>query len=73
MKRKIQRYASSIYSSEVICRAISDYRKIAKISLSEQKGYFICSFSDCIVDPDKVVSEFGNYLIELMNSRGEIV
>ena len=70
MKTKVQRYTKLFYPEKVIHRAIIDYRRIADISFSEDDGYNMCTFSHCIVDPTRVMQEFGNYLIELINSGG---
>lgn len=71
MKSDKQRFSKAFYSSEAIKSAIKDYRKIASISCAEENGYYVCTFSKCITDPQRVICEFNNYLIELMNSRGD--
>lgn len=71
MKNDEQRYSKDFYTVEAVIIAIKDYRKIATITMREEGRYYVCSFSKCIVDPKRVVFEFNNYLIELMNSRGE--
>ena len=66
----MQRYAKEFYSSDVIHKAINDYRAIASISVSEEVRYYVCDFSNCVIDPNTVILEFNNYLIELMHTRG---
>ena len=70
MKNDIQRFSKAFYSSESIKRAIKDYKRIATITCSEEERYYVCRFSNCVIDTQKVINEFNNYLIELMNSRG---
>ena len=70
MKNNVQRYAKGFYSALDVSRAVKDYKRIATITLYEEKDYYVCKFSNCITDPRRVVLEFNNYLIELMNSRG---
>ena len=70
MKSNTHRYSKDFYKANDIIKAIGDYRKLAAITMSEEDGYYVCSFSYCILEPRIIVSEFDNYLIELMNSRG---
>lgn len=70
MKSNIQVYHKTLYPLPVLLTAIEDYRRIAEISLSDDGDYFRCSFTNCVVDPVRVVYEFHNYLIELLNSQG---
>lgn len=71
MKSDKQRYSKAFYSIEAIRSAIKDYKKIASISYAEQNGYYVCTFSKCITNTQRVIYEFNNYLIELMNSQGD--
>lgn len=71
MKNNEQTYSKAFYSKIVLAAAIKDYKKIAKIKLSEDAEYFKCEFSKCAAATQLVIDEFGNYLIELMNSHGE--
>ena len=73
MKSSDNRYSKEFYRADDVSAAIRDYKKLAKITISEENGYYICTFSDCLIDPKRIVLEFDNYLIELMNSRGEHV
>ena len=70
MKSNIQFYHKDLYPLSVLMTAIDDYRHITEISLSEEGVYFRCTFSNCVVDSERVVCEFHNYLIELLNSQG---
>ncbi|MGI6337107.1 MAG: HxsD-like protein [Eubacteriales bacterium] len=71
MESDKQRFSKAFYSSEAIRSAIKDYKKIASISYAEENGYYVCTFSKCITKTQRVIYEFNNYLIELMNSRGD--
>ena len=71
MKNNKQRFSKAVYSSDAINSAIKDYVKIASITYSEVDEYYVCTFSKCITDTDRVIKEFGNYLVELMNSQGD--
>ena len=51
--------------------AIRDYGRIATIILHDNRDNYLCTFCDCVVDTKRVMHEFGNYLIELMNTQGE--
>ena len=70
MKSNTQFYHKKLYTLPILLTAIEDYKRIADISLSHEGDYFLCAFSNCVVDPERVVCEFHNYLIELLNSQG---
>ena len=71
MRNNEQVYTKAFYRKEVLNQAINDYKKIAKIKLLEDDEYFKCKFFQCVVDTPLVINEFNNYLIELLNSKGE--
>lgn len=71
MRSNEQVYTKTFYPKEVLNQAIDDYKKIAKIKLLEDGEYFKCEFFRCAVDTQLVINEFNNYLIELLNSKGE--
>ena len=68
MNTNTKSFPKTIYSKGAIIKAIDDYKKLAKIDLSENLEYYICDFADCVIDPERIIKEFGNYLIEIMNS-----
>jgi hypothetical protein len=70
MKNNIRFYSKDLYPQKVIETAIEDYKNISKIIVSSNKNGFVCCFSDCLVDETRVVAEFDNYLIELINKWG---
>lgn len=64
-----QKYSKEFYSMDTLKQAKKDYMRIARIVISEDKDYFYCEFTNCAVEAGRVINEFNNYLIELMNSR----
>lgn len=68
MKNKVQYYSKEFYSISIIQKAIHAYSKLAVIDISEERDCYKCIFSDCIIDSERIVCEFDNYLIELLNS-----
>lgn len=71
MRNDTQVYPRAIYNRKVIEAAIEGYRHIATIELIENQTHFICRFSKCVVDEQRVFCEFNNFLIELMNTQVE--
>lgn len=71
MRSNEQVYTKIFYSQEVLNKAINDYKKIAKIKLFEDGEYYKCEFFQSAVDIQIVINEFNNYLIELLNAKGE--
>jgi len=62
-------FTHSIYTTEVVRRAIADYENICRIVSLETEKATRCVFSDSIADLDLTVKEFANYLVELAISR----
>jgi hypothetical protein len=60
MRNKL-RLPKAIYSKKAIDAAIIDYMHIAKIELMENQTHYICKFSKCVVDEQRVLCEFNNY------------
>lgn len=73
MKNNEQLYTKAFYTKKVLIAAINDYKKIARIKLLEDDEHYRCEFYKCAVDTQVVMNEFNNYLIELMNSRGDSI
>ena len=71
MISSIHRYSKEFYRFDDVAAAIKDYKKLTTITMSEEHGYYVCTFSNCLIEPRRIVLEFNNYLIELMNSHGE--
>ena len=68
MKNDVQYYSKEFYPVEIIQNAIQAYRKLAVISVSEAQEHYTCRFTDCVIDNERIICEFNNYLIELLNS-----
>ena len=67
--KAVLRYPKSIYGRDVLLRAISDYRRICRVSLAEDETSYVCEFRDSVVDIHLTAREFSNYLIEIANRR----
>lgn len=59
-----------IYSNKAITETIKAFQKLATIELAESEQYYICKFSQCRYEKTITMNEFGNYLIDLMNTKG---
>ena len=70
MKSSIKHYSGKIYSKEAILSAIHDYKRLTTIKLTINDEYYTCEFTDCKYDSKRIIAEFDNYLIELLNSHG---
>lgn len=69
MKINTRKYSKQFYTRDVIISGIEDYKKLSIIELSEDEEYYFCFFNSCIIDPERIMLEFDNYLIELLNSH----
>lgn len=58
-----------IYQLGVIKQAIKDFKALAQISVEDSGAYWICNFFGCERDEHQTISEFENYLIDLLNCR----
>ena len=68
---KTKRFDLEIYPLDLLRQAAHDYSKIAKIVIVPSKKFALCHFSRCKTDEQLTVNEFGNYVIELIGSRGQ--
>ena len=68
MKNDIQYYSKEFYPIEIIQKAIHAYKELAVISVSEERDQYKCCFTNCAIDAERIVREFDNFLIELLNS-----
>lgn len=66
-----QKFDLEIYPLELIRRAARDYSKVARIVIVPSKKFAQCHFLWCKADEQLTVNEFGNYVIELIGSRGQ--
>ena len=62
------RLNSKIYDIESVKYSIAEYKDISDISVSEQDGYIVCSFSRCQNGIQETIKEFENYVIYSLNS-----
>jgi hypothetical protein len=68
---KVKKFDLEIYPLDLLRQAAIDYSKIAKVVVVPSKKYALCSFLQCKADEQLVVKEFGNYVIDLIGSRGK--
>lgn len=54
------------YHRKAIERAIRDYERLCRVTLSESENYYICNFSETRYDMDLTKKEFEDYLIGRM-------
>lgn len=66
-------YPASVYEKTVVEQAIADYRGICRIRLRSDGREYVCVFSRSRADLELTALEFTNYLIELSNSRNDIL
>lgn len=62
-------YELSIYKKEKILAAAAAYKSFCAIELQQQNQKIVCTFRSDKVPVDRVMNEFDNYLIELMQSH----
>lgn len=62
----------NIFEEAMIKLSIKAFDSIARITLSQNKNYFICLFHECLYDIEETKKEFENYLIDLTNSHSVI-
>lgn len=66
---KIVRFSKEIYDLLYLQNAILTYKKIATIDVEHDELNWNCRFTDCKFNEERTASEFGNYVIDLMNSK----
>lgn len=59
----------SIFDINSINKAKNSFKELCSISIKETEKYFVCSFSSCVYDDCITVSEFENYIIDLINNE----
>lgn len=62
-------YDLSLYSKEKILCAVAAYRRFCLIKISEQNGRVVCEFQSNKISVTRLINEFDNYLIELMQTN----
>jgi len=73
MEMSKKAYNRFIYPRTILENAACAYSGIADISVIADGDTHICAFSKCDVPVSLVISEFGNYLIEMLNNRNDIL
>ena len=58
-----------IYQLGFIKQATNAFKALAQITIEDNGAYWICSFFDCERDEQQTISEFENYLIDLLNCQ----
>lgn len=59
-------FDSEIYEKKAIVRAIDDYRRIARIEIKQNEGYYTCKIMDSFLyDIELIRAEFANYVLFL--------
>lgn len=62
----------NIYPNWAVVRAVADYNALASIEITADREYLICTFKNCRYDETLTVKEFLNYLVNLLNSTGQL-
>lgn len=62
-------YELSLYEKEKILVAAAAYKSFCSIEILQQDQKLVCTFRSDKVPVDRVMNEFDNYLIELMQSK----
>lgn len=58
-----------IFDRSSIVSGVRAYQSLANIHIEEDKSYWICSFTNCVYEPELTQREFENYVIDLMNTQ----
>lgn len=58
----------SFYEKDSLQEAITAYKSLASISISEDDDYYYYKIESSIYDPQLVANEFENYVLGLMNT-----
>lgn len=58
----------SFYEKDALLEAISAYKSLASISISEDNDYYFYKIESSIYEPKLVANEFENYILGLMNT-----
>lgn len=65
----VARFSKEIYDLLFLQKAIITYKKLATIDIEQDEFNWNCRFTDCKYNEERTASEFGNYVIDLMNSK----
>lgn len=59
-----------VYTEKAVREAIKAFKNYARIELTSSDQYYVCTFNQCRYNSGLTMDEFGNYLIDLMNTKG---
>ncbi len=66
----VLRLKKELFEIQFINETITAFSHIASIDIEEGGDYWICSFSNTRVSCERIILEFENYLISLINQKG---
>jgi DUF1009 family protein len=66
-------YDYTLYPLAVLENAANAYRDIATIRIKSFNDHALCKFIKKEISISMVINEFNNFLIELMNSKNDIL
>jgi hypothetical protein len=66
-------YNKSLYPYSIIDKAKGAYSDIVLIKIVDKDKFFECTFYNSNISINLVTNEFNNYLIELLNSKNELL
>ena len=61
-------FNKELYSIQSVNAAIEAFKNFADFKTSENQSYITVSVVNCRYDENQTVAEFGNYIIDSMNS-----
>lgn len=64
----MNKLTKEFYEKGALLKAVSAYKNLASISVSEDNGYLYYEIESSIYDPHLVANEFENYILGLMNT-----
>ena len=65
------KFNKELYSIRSIHAAAEAFRHLADFSISEDQTYITVTVAHCRYNEDITISEFGNYVIDSMNTANE--
>ncbi len=63
-----KRLTKEFYEKSALVEAVSAYKSLASISISEDKDYLYYEVKSSIYEPQLIANEFENYVLGLMNT-----
>ena len=62
------KYNKNIYEKSILAESVKAFYGYANIEIDEDSQYWIVRFKSDIYDCDILSNEFGNYMIDLINT-----